>query len=146
MNDIYYFAYGMNTNLSGMAGRCPGAVSLGYAVLKNYKFRFAVHADIIQSEQEQVDGVLWLINSEHLVTLDEQEGYPWYYDRKEVEVEHNGKKVTATVYFMQPGNICKMPSDSYLNSILEGYSKNSVPTGQVTKALNVVKKQQDFVA
>lgn len=146
MNDIFYFAYGMNTNLTGMANRCPGAVSLGYAVLKNHKFRFAVHADIIKDASEQVDGVLWKISTEHLATLDDQEGYPWYYDRKEVEVEHNGTTVKAIVYFMQPGNICKMPSDGYLNSIIEGYAKNSVPVKQVDKALSVVKTQHISVA
>lgn len=146
MNDIYYFAYGMNTNLAGMASRCPGAVSLGHAVLKNHKFRFAVHADIIQHNTEYVDGVLWKISTAHLESLDAQEGYPWYYDRKEVEVVCNGSVCTAVTYFMQPGNICKMPSEGYLNSIIEGYSKNGVPAQQVERALSVVKKQQHSVA
>lgn len=146
MNDIYYFAYGMNTNIDGMAGRCPGAESLGHAVLEDYRFRFAVHADVVKCKASKVDGVLWRISTNHLVSLDGLEGYPYYYDRAEVDVVYQGKTIKAITYFMQPGNSVKEPGDGYLNNVLEGYARNNVPTEQVHRALSVAKKQHYFVA
>ena len=36
MKQHLYFAYGMNTNVNGMAQRCPAAVSHGHAILLNH--------------------------------------------------------------------------------------------------------------
>jgi len=145
-NDIYYFAYGMNTNIRGMATRCPGAENLGHVVLGDHKFRFAVHADVYKQKGSAVHGVLWRINPTHLKSLDMVEGYPFYYGRKEVKIRYKDQLVDAIVYFMQPGNTCADPSSSYLNDVMEGYELNSVPTAQIIDSLSVAKKQQIFVA
>lgn len=133
-----YFAYGMNTNLSSMAARCPGAQSLGAATLLNHKFRFAVHADVTEQENENVNGVLWEIDGSHLTSLDCLEGYPHYYDRKTVEVLHNGKTVSAITYFMQPGNQHNHPSTGYFDMVLEGYKENLVPVRQLHEAIKEI--------
>ena len=137
-NTILYFGYGMNTNLTGMAGRCPGAVSLGHAVLPNHEFRFAVHADVLENKEMNVDGVLWEINRKHLRSLDMLEGYPFYYDRKVVEVIHNGAIKRALVYYMQPGNLDNMPAQSYLDMLCEGYEENKVPLTQLKSAIKFI--------
>jgi gamma-glutamylcyclotransferase (GGCT)/AIG2-like uncharacterized protein YtfP len=139
---IKYFAYGMNTNLGQMAVRCPKAQTLGHAVLPNYEFRFACHADILENDEYQVDGVLWDITDDCLKSLDALEGYPFYYDRKEVTVIHNNKSIKAITYFMLPGNIDSMPSQGYLDMLYEGYKENAVPVAQIKEAVNFVKHYQ----
>ena len=132
---MLYFAYGMNTNRDEMMLRCPTAVSLGPASLLVAEFRFAGHADIVACEGSEVDGVLWDITPQDLESLDRLEGYPYYYDRTEFEVEHCGQIVQATAYFMNPGNNDSEPSTGYLEMLLEGYVEHGISTYQIAAAL-----------
>ena len=95
-----YFAYGMNTNLSQMAQRCPKAKSLGAATLMGHEFRFSRHADIIENPDYITQGVLWEITDECERSLDALEGFPDYYLKKMVTVIHNNKPVETMVYYM----------------------------------------------
>jgi gamma-glutamylcyclotransferase (GGCT)/AIG2-like uncharacterized protein YtfP len=135
---IKYFAYGMNTNLDSMQSRCPTAQSLGCAILPAYEFRFANHADILENPEFDTYGVLWDITREDLRSLDALEGYPFYYDRKVVEVIHNGQPVRAITYFMQPGNPDRLPATSYYEMVQEGYLQNGVPVYQLEEAINFI--------
>lgn len=128
---MLYFSYGMNTNKLQMSNRCPTAVSFGVAKLPGFEFRFAGHADIVPNRNSTVDGVLWNIDQNCLDSLDVLEGYPFYYNRKQVTVEFNGQRKRAHVYFMNPGNPNDKPSDNYLNLVLEGYNQHGVSTQQI---------------
>lgn len=132
----YYFAYGMNTNVQGMRKRCPDATSCGYAVLENFKFRFAYHADIVPEVGNQVHGVLWHITEQCLKNLDNLEGYPIYYDRIIVPIQYKGITVYSYVYLMQPGHVNSKPAEGYLNMVLEGYESHNVSDDQIFKALS----------
>jgi gamma-glutamylcyclotransferase (GGCT)/AIG2-like uncharacterized protein YtfP len=125
----------MNTNINEMSYRCPGAVSLGAARLLNCYFRFAQHADIVECDGADTDGVLWDINDQHLKSLDALEGYPFYYARKEFQVEHQGQIVSAIAYYMNPGNSDRLPSQGYLDMLVEGYQVHGVPLDQLENAL-----------
>lgn len=131
----------MNTNLDSMASRCPKAKSLGYAILPDYSFRFAHHADVVPDLYNKTDGVLWELTEDCLKSLDATEGYPFYYDRKIVTVEAANKavKYQAWVYYMQPGHNDSPPSDHYVEMLLEGYTEHDVPTKQIVHNLSVVK-------
>ena len=143
---MFYFAYGMNTNTAQMAQRCPGAISMGSATLLDHKFRFARHADVVPADSS-VNGVLWLIDTDHLKSLDLLEGYPYYYGRDMLSVQYQGNIVMAECYRMQPDNLDDYPSQAYLNMLSEGYKEHDVPWDQIEAALyNVAKKQQNFVA
>ena len=137
---IKYFAYGMNTNLSSMASRCPTARSLGLAILPQHEFRFAVHADILENSEMDCYGVLWDITRDDLRSLDMLEGYPMYYDRKVVEVRHDGKLVRALTYFMQPGNLDSLPGNSYYDMVREGYLEHGAPVSQLREAVEFIKR------
>jgi gamma-glutamylcyclotransferase (GGCT)/AIG2-like uncharacterized protein YtfP len=128
---MLYFAYGMNTNQSGMAQRCPGALSLGHARLIDYSFRFATHADVVRSKGSYVDGVLWTIDNFHLNSLDHLEGYPFYYNRRALRVAHKDRVVMAETYFMQPGNLDSLPGQGYFDMVVEGYRQHNVSTEQL---------------
>lgn len=135
MKEYLYFAYGMNTNVDGMAGRCPRAVSHGHAVLLNHAFRFSGPADVVKAQGSNVDGVLWTITEECLRSLDTLEGYPYYYNRRYLTVVHQGRLVKALTYFMNPGHTDGPPSQGYFDMVEEGYKIHGVPTEQLYNAL-----------
>jgi gamma-glutamylcyclotransferase (GGCT)/AIG2-like uncharacterized protein YtfP len=128
---MLYFAYGMNTNRSEMAQRCPGALSLGHARLVDRIFRFATHADVVKCRGSYVDGVLWTIDDFHLNALDRLEGYPYYYNRRSLRVAHDNRIVMAETYYMQPGNLDSLPSQGYFDMVVEGYNQHNIPLDQV---------------
>ena len=133
---MLYFAYGMNTNLAGMAERCPQAVSYGRAELLGHQFRFSGPADVQVNRMSKVDGVLWNITDQCLLSLDMLEGYPYYYDRKWAKVRCQDEVYEALVYHMQPGHPNGHPSRSYFNMVLQGYNEHGVPTDQLWKNVN----------
>lgn len=137
-NTILYFGYGMNTNLAEMAQRCPAAHSLGHAKLLDHVFRFAYHADVIKCSGSYVDGVLWSITPECLAALDQLEGFPTYYNRRDKRVFFQDRVYSAVTYFMQPGHLLDTPSDSYFATLLEGYAQHAVPADQLHNARNAV--------
>lgn len=137
---IKYFAYGMNTNLSSMESRCPTARSLGLAILPQHEFRFATHADILENPEMDTYGVLWDITKDDLRSLDSLEGYPFYYDRKVVEVRHNGRIVRALTYYMQPGNLDALPGQSYYDLLKEGYLAHGCPVSQLNEAVRFIQR------
>ena len=114
-----------------MALRCPGAQALGHARLIDHVFRFATHADVVKCPGAFVDGVLWVIDNYHLVSLDGLEGYPFYYNRRKLRVAHNDRIVMAETYYMQPGNLDALPSQHYFDMVVEGYKEHGVPLDQL---------------
>ena len=132
---MLYFAYGMNTNREGMSYRCPNAISLGPARLLDHAFRFSGPADVVVEPGSYVDGVLWDITPRCLRALDILEGYPYYYNRAPLQVEHAGEIVEAIVYFMTPGNEDSLPGQSYFDMVFEGYTQHGVPIDQLYNAL-----------
>ena len=134
MKNYLYYAYGANSNIDSMAHRCPAALDLGPAQLHNYQYRFSRHADIVPGVGT-VQGVLWDITEDCLESLDLFEGYPEYYERKTVLVEHRGQLKEALVYYMTPGLIDALPSTGYLNLVLEGFQEHGIDTKQIFDAL-----------
>lgn len=136
----FYFGYGMNTNTSGMATRCPDAVCLGAAVLPGYRFVFRGHADVELDADCYADGVLWQISDTDLQALDRLEGFPTYYLRHRAWAEtSDGDRVIAWIYTMADQSYEWEPGEHYLQCCLEGYRENGVPTEQITDALQYVK-------
>jgi gamma-glutamylcyclotransferase (GGCT)/AIG2-like uncharacterized protein YtfP len=130
-----YAAYGMNTNIHSMSGRCPGARCLGPAILPDHRFRFAHHADVIPDPGNRVHVVLWEITRSDLASLDRLEGWPTYYDRDWMPVQWRGQIIQALIYYMQPGCPDSPPSQGYWNMLTEGYAENHLPTDQLYQAL-----------
>jgi len=131
-----YFAYGMNTNRDEMAYRCPRAVALGKAVLSGYKFEFKSFATIVPSPTEQVEGVLWTITESDESALDILEGYPEFYDKKTVSIEHDGQSYIAMTYIMGPREQGYAPSDGYYSMVSEGYQAFGLSQQQLLDAKN----------
>ena len=134
---IKYFAYGMNTNLTQMASRCPTAVCLGPAWIDNYRMVFRGVADIEPAVNVQCDGVLWEITDEDLAALDILEGYPYHYTRFTVLVHSASGAVPALVYQMVDQDAEYEPSHYYFDMVHEGYIQNDVPTDQLFETVEL---------
>ena len=101
MNKMYlYFAYGSNMNPQRIASRCPGAVVVGAATLRDYKVTERLYADIDYEEGSEIQGILYLITDKHLNALDRFEGYPSVYRRIWVDVELGNETYHAITYEM----------------------------------------------
>ena len=70
--------------------------------------------------------LLWKIREADEEALDRYEGYPHFYEKQMVEVELDGKPVSAMVYVMTPGHEFGIPSDYYVDVIREGYETAGV--------------------
>ena len=131
-----YFAYGMNTNKEEMAYRCPGARALGKAVLPGYRLEFKSFATIVPDPKESVEGVLWTITESDESALDILEGYPEFYDKKTVSVEHDNQSYIAMTYIMGPREQGHAPSSGYYSMVSEGYQSFGLSQRQLLDAKN----------
>jgi len=121
-----YIAYGSNLNLLQMAFRCPTAEIAGKSELKGYELLFRGGRKGAVATVEPRDGgsvpvLLWKIREADEEALDRYEGYPHFYEKQMMEVELDGKPVSAMVYVMTPGHEFGIPSDYYVDVIREGY-------------------------
>lgn len=133
-----YFAYGMNTNLTEMSRRCPGAVCLGPAWVNDYQLVFRYYADIEPAVDTYCDGVLWEITEDNLAALDALEGYPYHYTRFSVLVHTERGSDTALVYQMIDQSFEQIPSNQYFDTVSQGYQQNGVPLDQLTVSLDLL--------
>lgn len=125
MREKLYLAYGSNLNLRQMMYRCRTAKVVGTAEVKDHELLFrggsCSVATIEPAAGSSVPVLLWSIRPGDEKALDIYEGYPRLYTKKELEVELDGETVTAMAYVMTEGHIAGSPSQSYLNTIAEGY-------------------------
>lgn len=107
----YYFAYGSNLNVSRLLSRCPDAVIVGKAELKNYRLCFMTNNsgkvvanifEVGEKSKETVAGVVYELTKADKAILDTYEGYPYVYDRVPVKVDMKGREVTCFTYLMYP--------------------------------------------
>jgi len=135
MKRKFYLAYGMNTNLSSMAFRCPDARSLGKVELKNHKLAFKLYCDAVKQSNTAMECVLWSITDACEISLDRLEGYPHFYKKKEVSVQHNDRTVRAMLYYMPAHFEMATPSQGYVDMVATGYQEHDISTEQIIKAL-----------
>jgi gamma-glutamylcyclotransferase (GGCT)/AIG2-like uncharacterized protein YtfP len=136
MKTKLYFSYGMNTNVSSMAMRCPLAVSLGSVALPHYKFEFKSFATVTPQIAAETYGVLWEITENCEKSLDRLEGYPSYYNKIIVMVWYKGEYVPAMTYLMYPEEELNYPSDSYIRMLEEGYNEHGISPRQIDIAID----------
>ncbi len=144
---INYFAYGSNMSYEQMKERCPGSKYLGVARLNGYKLDFTKMsrirgggvADIVESADDCVYGILYAITDEDLVELDRKEGYPRIYTRQTVKCFKyhnvldynllNCSDVEALVYTVVNKSAATIPpSMEYLKIILDAAFSSMFPT------------------
>ncbi|WP_448583997.1 gamma-glutamylcyclotransferase family protein [Thermocrinis sp.] len=133
---VYYFAYGSNMNLSQMRERCKNTwerIEVGY--VEGYRLVFngwsgkwnGGVADLVEDPSGKVWGVLFKLES--FDCLDKHEGYPSVYNRKKliVIVPKLRRKFEAEAYIKTSKEDESKPSESYINTIIEGAKENGLP-------------------
>lgn len=131
----YYLAYGMNTNLSSMSSRCPSAELLGKVTVPGHRLCFKNHCDVVVDKNSSLECVLWSITQECEHSLDILEGYPDYYTKKNLTVDFQGKLIQAMIYHMRDRAQESLPSQNYLDLVVQGYAENNLDSEQIKQAI-----------
>ena len=143
----YYFAYGSNMSYEQMKERCPDSKYVGVARLNGYKLDFTKMstirgggvADIVESDDDCVYGILYTIIDDDLAKLDRFEGFPRMYNRQTVScfkyddlLDYNplkGTNIDALVYTVVNKSATTIPpSMEYLKIILDAAFSHMFPT------------------
>lgn len=135
-----YIAYGSNLNLPQMGRRCPTAKVVGTSEIKNYELLFRGVATVEPKEGASVPILLWKIEALDEAALDRYEGWPHLYRKEMMDVELEGKSVSAMVYVMNDVRFLGMPSESYYKVIEEGYQTAGFDTAVLGHALERTKE------
>ena len=132
---MLYLAYGMNTNIDQMAGRCPGSVSIGRVDIPDYRLVFRGVADIEECPGSTLQTVMWDITPACEDALDILEGYPTFYTKKYLNVEIGTKVYQAMIYQMVGDRLdYSTPSSYYQNMLEEGYQDHGLDLDQIYTA------------
>lgn len=140
---ILYFAYGSNMDKNQMKDRCPEHRFISVAILEGYKLvydgyssiRKGAVANIVESPDEIVYGVLYEISKEDKERLDRFEGVPDYYKIKNVKVkDREGKEYIAITYYREPLEE-GLPSEEYQNTIVDAAIELGFPQEYIEKYL-----------
>jgi hypothetical protein len=134
-----YAAYGMNTSMAGMMGRCPFAKAAGTMVLKDHALVFRGVADVIAAPGRQVVLALWKITPVCENALDRLEGYRpggGLYDKRYIEVHGRGPLAgkRAMIYVMTRKSAPHQPYAGYESMLREGYEDFGMPQSQIDRA------------
>lgn len=127
MNRKYYLAYGSNLDVDQMLCRCPDAIQIGAATVKDYELLFrgnARHFGVATIEPCRGASVpvgIWSISERDERALDRYEGWPHLYEKQMFRVRVKGKLITAMAYIMTLGHRIAPPGAAYLDTIAQGY-------------------------
>jgi len=100
-----YFAYGANMERAAMARRCGGAIPLGPAVLRGWRYVIAEgYGSVAPAPGMCVFGVLWRLTPRDLAALNIFESLDsGLYRRAMLTVELGGERARALVYVGRKG-------------------------------------------
>lgn len=136
----FYAAYGSNLNLRQMRMRCPTAKVIASAVLKDYVLRFkgrpySSYLTIEPLEGSEVPILIWKLKKEDEMALDLYEGVQFnHYSKEYIDVELNGKMISALTYVMNPEVNYGIPSKLYYQTVSEGYKNCGFPLAVLEQA------------
>ena len=116
-----YLAYGSNLNHQQMAERCPKAIYIGSTIIKGWRLIFKSVATIEKEIGTDVPVGVFEISDQCEKALDVYEDYPQLYDKRKLDVDLNGRLLTAMTYVMVAGYGIAPPSKKYFDVISEGY-------------------------
>lgn len=142
----YYLAYGSNLNLDQMKWRCPDAIPVGVAKIKDYRLLFkgsksGSYLTIKKQEGSFVPVAIWQVTESDESSLDVYEGYPSFYYKKEIALTYkdisSGKKEKCRgfIYIMHEDRNLGMPTRRYVQTCIEGYQDFGFDIKILEKAL-----------
>ena len=145
----FYLAYGSNLSVEAMAKRCPDAIYVGTAEIKDYRLLFktggsGTYLTVEPKEGESVPVLVWCISEEDERSLDYYEAYPNLYYKTTMEVEIRSfleeTKETlaeALIYIMYEESPLGTPKQEYYEVCLEGYKRFGFDETVLERALKL---------
>lgn len=134
---MLYFAYGANLDKANMSLRCPDAVPYSSFFLDDWKLKFCQHATVVPESGSRVPGALWRITERCERSLDRFEGYPYYYHKQYI-----GHDEDRIMFYVMNSSHSDDPSESYLNTITQGYDDWGLPYQYLHRAVQEVEDQK----
>lgn len=136
--DAWYFAYGSNMSMKRKEGRTSPIRQAVRCRLPGHRLtfnkrhqRYAVSANIVADDDEEVWGVIYLCDEETMQELDECEGVRGrHYNRAKVNVlTGSGETIEAVTYIAGEDFLCDeaQPHNEYLQLILDGARDHDLP-------------------
>ena len=131
----YYLAYGSNLSVSQMLRRCPDAVYVGTAMIRDWRLLFkgsqtGSYLTIEPKKGRSVPVLVWKVSDADEEALDIYEGYPRFYQKYELDVNVKSlidgepiRTVTAFVYAMDQERPLGRPTNAYYEVCEEGYER-----------------------
>ena len=154
VSSMPYFGYGSNLDEDDWVRFCAkkgfdssGMVEIGVAFLTGYEMKFHYFssgrnggaADVVRSDSNsEVPGALFMLNDEAWRAMDIKEGYPNYYERKQVTVRTLEGDIDAITYTVVADKIredYQQPTSEYEALIRNGLLRRDLPTTALDKAL-----------
>lgn len=129
------FTYGTLVDPQTMHLVAPTAEDLGPAELADHRLAFTAYSghyeggvpDVVPSEGDAVDGVLWSVEEDALEKVDAHEGVEeGYYRREEVTVTWRGRDVNAWVYKVVDKKEGIEPAPKVLNLMRRGAKRHDL--------------------
>lgn len=119
-----YIAYGANMSREQMALRCPTARFLSTGQLKGWQLEFYIHATVtrVRNKEVYVPVAIREITAEDEKSLDQFEGYPFYYTKQTTTVSlADGSQIKGMLYIMRELSRPYPPGSGYYRGIQEAY-------------------------
>ena len=140
-----YAAYGSNINIEQMRRRCPTAIIIGKATLRDFRlvFRGGIEHAVATIEPHRGGSVpllVWAIGTDDERALDRYEGYVGagkrnLYDKRIASFFMDGVPRRAMVYVMSDAHDIGIPSMRYYETILHGYKSVGFPVRKLNDAV-----------
>lgn len=132
----YVLGYGALTDPITMLSRCPSAVYKGIGTLDDHELYIDRCSSVRPSMGSVTKGVVWEISDKDMIELDRSEGYPYLYQRKEVDVSIDNRLVKVWVYYyaIDFKGAAEPASDDYYKTCKQGYHVFGLPFDTQFKA------------
>jgi len=144
---MFYFGYGSNMSSRVMKATCIETRLVGAAFLPDYRLAFTrvskrwggAAADIVASTGDVVWGVLYEIDEDCLVALNEKESLGIGYQHHHVTVSTaDWRSIAALTYVvidkLDPEGL---PAIAYIDTIIEGAKENHLPGDYLVSLENI---------
>lgn len=125
----YVLGYGALTDPVTMLARCPSAVYKGIGILDDHELYIDRCSSVRTTVGAITKGVVWKISNQDMIELDKYEGYPYLYERKEVDVSIDNRLVKVWVYYyaIDFKDAAQPASDDYYKTCKQGYRVFGLP-------------------
>lgn len=136
-----YFAYGANMESAGMRKRCPGAIVLGPALLRGWRYAIAGgYGSVAPAAGMCAFGVLWRLTPRDLAALNIFESLDsGLYRRVMLTVEVGGQRARALVYIGRLGGR-RRPMPGYQERIIAAAEEWRLPKRYVAELRRLAPK------